>query len=155
MGLARDILTVTRDNRDCCRIGEKFTLQVQADVDCCVTLLDVGSSGNLSVLLLNHRVAAGQVASLSGPDDDHEWVVGGPAGVERIKAIFTRQPLAIAAAQALSPLVASGRSRDIVTRIKQVGRTLQQMPPDSWTDATCQFLVEHVVKRRPAAEHAR
>ncbi len=140
--LARDILTVTRHNRDCCRVGEKFTLQVQAELDCFVTLLDIGTSGKVCVLLLNHRVGGGEVVTLAGPDRSHEWVVGGPAGVERIKALFTRQPLALPAARPFSPLAASGRSRDIVTRIKQVGVTLEEMPSDCWTDATCQFVVE-------------
>jgi len=140
-GCTRDILTVTRDNRDVCSIGEKFTLQAQADVNCYVTLIDVGSSGAVCTLTLNHPIRGGDVVTLTGPDDRHEWVVGKPPGVERIKALFTRQPLALTAA-AFQPLAASGQTRDIVTRIKQVGSTLQAMPPDAWTDATCQFVVE-------------
>jgi hypothetical protein len=153
-GPARDILTVTRDNRDWCRIGEQFTLQVEADVDCYVTLLDVGTSGKVYILLVNHRIRGKDVVTLSGPDDRREWVVAGPAGTERIKALFTRRPLALPTAQPFSPLASSGQSRDIVTRIKQVGLTLEQMPPDSWTDATCQFLVEPE-QARGAPEEAR
>jgi hypothetical protein len=139
---ARDILTVTRDNRDCCRIGETFVLQAQADADCYLTLLDAGTTGNLYVLLLNHRLRGGEIATLDGPDKGHEWIVGGQPGVERIKAFFTRQPLTIAAAEPFSPLASTNRSRDILTRIKEVGMRLEQMPADSWTDATCQFIVE-------------
>jgi serine/threonine protein kinase len=138
----RDILTVTRDNRDRCRIGEEFFLHVQADVDCCVTLLDVGTSGKVSILLLNHRIPGGDVVTLSGPDANREWVVGGPAGIERIKALFTRQPLVLPAARPMSPVAPSGQSRDIVTRVKQLGVTLEKMPADGWTDATCQFVIE-------------
>ncbi len=142
VGLARDILTVTRDNRDCCRIGEKFALRVQADEDCYVTLLDVGTSKKVNFLLLNHRIRGGDIVALSGPDANREWVVGGPTGIERIKALFTREPLALSAARPFSPLAPSGRSRDIVTRVKQLGVTLEQMLPDCWTDATCQFVIE-------------
>ncbi len=141
VGLARDILTVTRDNRDCCRIGETFRLQVQADVDCYVTLLDVGTSGKMCVLLLNHHIHGGEVVALSGPDKNHEWVVGGPVGTERIKALFTRQPVGLSTLKPFSPLASSGRSRDIVARIKQVEVSLQRMPSNCWTDAMCQFVV--------------
>jgi hypothetical protein len=139
---SRDILTATRDNRDCCRIGDKFVLQVLADVDCHVTLLDVGTSGSVFVLLLNHPIRGGQVSTLSGPDEQREWIVGPPAGIERIKALFTRRQLTLDAARQFSPLATSGHSRDIVTRMKQVDVTLRQMAPDSWTDAICQFVVE-------------
>lgn len=139
---ARDILTVTRDNRDCCRIGEPFTLQAHADVDCYLTLLDCGTSGAVTVLLLNHRLRGGDVAMLSGPDERREWVVGEPPGIERIKAYFTRQQLVIDGVQPFSPLAVTGCSRDIVTRINDVAVRLEQMPGDSWTDATCQFVVE-------------
>ena len=138
----RDILTVTRDNRDCCRIGEKFELQSEVDVDAYLTLLDVGTSGKVHLLLLNHPLQAGKIAALAGPDEKREWVVGGPPGVERIKALFTRIPLALGAVQPFSPLAPEGRSRDIVTRIKAIGARLDRMPDDHWSDATCQFIVD-------------
>lgn len=141
-GVTRDILTVTRHNRDWFRIGEKFTLHVQADVDCHVTLLDIGTSGKVYVLLVNHPIRGGDVVTLSGPDKTHEWIVEGPAGTERVKALFTRQPLDLPAAKPFSPLVPSHRSRDIVTRIKKVGVALEEMSSDYWTDATCHFLIE-------------
>lgn len=140
--VTRDILTIARDSTDCCRIGEKITLQVRADVDCYVTLIDVGAGGNVFVLLLNHAIRGGTAATLDGPDDRHEWIVGGPAGIERIKAIFTRQPLALSGVEAFSPLARSGLTRDILLRMKQVDATLDTMAADTWTDAICQFLVE-------------
>ena len=139
----RDILSVPRDSRHCCRIGERFTLNAQADRPCYVTLLDVGTSGKIHLLLRNFWLPSGKPVSLTGPDEQLEWVVGGPTGIERIKAFFTVTPLAIlSGSEPFSPLTSSGSTRDILTRIKEVGKSLNEMPPDSWTDATCQFTVE-------------
>ncbi len=139
----RDIVTVPRDSRDCCRVGDRFTLNVQAAVDCYVTLIDVGTSGNVFLLLQNLPLRAGAPVTLCGPDEQQEWVVGEPPGIEQVKALFTRQPLQLfPQTAAFAPLAPSGNTRDIVTRIKQAGRRLQDMPADSWTDATCRFLVE-------------
>jgi hypothetical protein len=143
LGHTRDILTVARDSRDCCRIGERFTLSVQADVDCYVTLIDVGTSGAVVLLLQNRPLRANAPVALSGPDDQREWVVGAPAGVEQIKALFTKHPLALfPEIGQFQPLANSGHTRDIVTRIKRATAKLQEMPADSWVDAACRFLVE-------------
>jgi len=143
LGHTRDILTVARDSRDCCRIGERFTLSVQASVDCHVTLIDVGTSGAVVLLLQNLPLRANAPLVLSGPDDEREWVVGEPAGVEQIKALFTKHPLSLFPEMGhFQPLASPGHTRDIVTRIKHAAAKLQEMPADSWVDATCRFLVE-------------
>jgi hypothetical protein len=139
----RDILTVARDSRDCCRIGEQFALRVQANVDCYVTLIDVGTTGRVSVLLQNHPIRAGAPVALDGPDDRREWVVGGPTGIEQIKALFTRQPLVLSSSTApWGEPAALEDTRDILARIRCAGARLQEMPADAWTDATCRFLIE-------------
>jgi hypothetical protein len=139
----RDILTVARDSRDCCRIGDRFTLTVQASTDCYVTLIDVGTSGNVVLLLQNFPLRANAPVALSGPDDRREWLVGEPVGVEQIKALFTKHPLALfPEAGQFQPLTRTGHTRDIVTKIKQAAARLQEMPADSWVDAICRFSVE-------------
>jgi hypothetical protein len=139
----RDICTVPRNSRDCHQIGQEFTLNVQADQDCYLTLLDIGTSGNVALLLQNYRLHAGKPVQLSGPDAGHMWVVGGPPGVEQIKAIFTLQPVALfPGTPDFSLLAAAGRTRDLVTKARDAESTLSQLPPDSWTDALCQFVVE-------------
>ncbi len=139
----RDILTVARDSRDCCRIGEQFRLRVEADVDCYVTLIDVGTSGSVVLLLQNHPLRARTPVALSGPDERREWLVGGPAGVEQIKALFTKHPLELfPETGAFQPVSPRQHTRDIVTRIKRASAKLQDMPAGGWTDASCRFLVE-------------
>lgn len=58
-GATRDIFTVARHTRGSFRIGERLTLNVEVETDCYLTLLDVGTSGRVSLLLENHPVQAG------------------------------------------------------------------------------------------------
>jgi serine/threonine-protein kinase len=124
------------------RIGERFTLNVQVGRDCHLTLLDLGTSGNISVLLQNQPVSAGKSLRLAGPDCERDWVVGEPTGVERIKAFFTVQPLCLDPAS--SPLAACttpGHTRDVTVETKNASVTLDQMPADLWCEAMCEFTV--------------
>ena len=135
-------MTVSRNSKGSYRIGEKLTLNVQADQDCHLTLVDIGTSGNVSVLLQNHPVRARALQVLSGPDESHEWIISGPPGIERIKAFFTLEPLALfPGATNFTPLGPSRRTPDIVTILKNAGRTLGEMPSQLWTDAMCEFAV--------------
>ena len=79
---------MSRDSKDCHAVGETFTLKMQTERDGYLTLLDVGTSGNVYKLLENYPLQAG-VPTASGPDQSHEWVIGGPQGVEKLKAIVT------------------------------------------------------------------
>lgn len=136
----RDILTTDRNSRRCYRIGDKFSLNVHAERDCHLTLLDVGTSGAVRVLLHNYLLQGSRSVSLLGPDESREWLVGAPEGVECIKAFFTTEPLSLASAsQQIAP---DAPVRDVLTQLKSTGRELAQMPPESWTDASCEFVVE-------------
>ena len=138
----RDIVAVPRASKGAFRIGDRFTLNACADRDCHLTLLDMGTSGNVYVLLQNHPLRAGQAAALTGPDAGHEWLVGGPPGIERLKAFFTLEPLALfPGTGSFTPLSAERRTRDIVARIRNAGSTLGEMPPSAWADAACEFVV--------------
>ncbi len=133
----RDLMTVPRDSKDSYRIGEQFTLNVQAERDCYLTLLDVGTTGNVYVLLENHPLRAGAPASLSGPDESRRWVVGPLAGIERLKAFFTLQPVSLFPGTGLpAALGPAGQTSQIITKFDTAGSILRQMPPESWTDAT-------------------
>ena len=134
----RDICTVPRDSKGCYQIGAQFTLNVQTERDCYLWLLDVGTSGNVCVLLNNYRLRAGAPVTLSGPDQSHEWVISGPPGVERIKAMFTARPAGLfPGVDCYIPL----QPEEAVAKIEQAGAMLEGMPADSWTDAICQFAI--------------
>ena len=139
----RDLLTVARNSKACYQIGDRFTLNVQADRDCYLTLLDVGTSGRVFLLLDSHRLRAGDPVALSGPDREHAWIIGGPPGVERIKAVFTVRPGPLfPGADPFGPLEPGGDAEALLARINNAAVTLRQSPADSWTDAMCEFAVE-------------
>ena len=62
---------------------------------------------------------------------------------KQIKAFFTLEPLSVLhGVESFSPLAPQEATRDVVAKIESLGLALEQMPADSWTDATCQFVVE-------------
>jgi hypothetical protein len=142
---SRDIVTVPRTSRDWFRIGERFTLNAQSDRDCYLTLLDLGTSGQVCVLLENHRLRTGSPVALSGPDESREWLVGGPPGIERIRGFFTLQPLEVfAGVGPFALLDPQGRADKAIERLQSAGVALDRMPAGAWTDASCEFVVVEV-----------
>lgn len=77
--------------------GEQVALNVKADQDVYVTVLDVGTSGKVHIIFPNrfqqdNRVAAGQVVQIPDPQANFAFQVQGPAGAELIKVIATQGP---------------------------------------------------------------
>lgn len=112
--------------------GDRLRLEVQADRAGYITLLDVGPTGNLN-LLFPEPSAATLVARHGAVVDDVQ--LAPPAGRERLAALWSRQPLALAPRD-LASLAASGTrvstpylgTRDVL-RVRQ---TLDAMPPGDW-----------------------
>jgi hypothetical protein len=80
------------------QIGDKVTFYFRADHDSYVNLIDVGSSGQVSVLFPNRHhpdnfVKANRIYTIPEEDSGFSIFVQGPPGLERIKAIATQQPL--------------------------------------------------------------
>ena len=79
-------------------IGEKLTVNFKADRDCYVTLVDVGTSGNVYILFPNrfssgNKVKANEVYSVPDKGDGYKITVNGPPGTEIVKAIATLKPI--------------------------------------------------------------
>ena len=79
------------------QIGETLTFNLKTDVDSYVTLMDIGSSGNATVIFPNayHRdnfVRGGVTYQIPAVDYGFKFDVQGPPGLERIKAIATVRP---------------------------------------------------------------
>ena len=109
------------------KIGEPLHITVQPEADAYITVLNVGSSGRVAVLLPNHhqrntKVAAGSRVTI--PAEGARWSikVGGPKGVDIIKVIATSEPLSLreidelARASEAQPLLTLGRSAGDVYR---------------------------------------
>lgn len=138
----RDIVTSARDRASCFRVGDSFALHAFADRDCYLTLVDIGTSGRVSLLLCGLPLIANRAVTLAGPDASTAWFVGGPPGTELIKAFFTVQPLTLfPGVEQFEPLVPKPSTRDILCRLQDAGTTLESMTPDSWTDACLRFEV--------------
>lgn len=139
----RDIATVSRKSKGCYRVGDEFTLNVQAESNCYLTLVNIGTSGKVYVLLKDYALFAGAPVALAGPDESRQWVIGGPPGVEQIKAFFSHDPCDLfPGAEWFTPLVPGDRPADVIATLRNAGAMLEQMPVHAWTDAMAEFVVE-------------
>lgn len=80
------------------KIGEKLTVNFKTDRDCYVTLVDVGTSGNVHILFPNrfsvgNKVKTNETYSVPGKDDGYKITVNGPPGTEIVRAIATLKPI--------------------------------------------------------------
>lgn len=75
--------------------GEEVILTFQADRDCYVTIMDLGTSGRIVRLWPNdlcgndNLVTASVPRQFPGPGDQFRYTIAGPAGMERIVAYAT------------------------------------------------------------------
>ena len=82
-------------------IGDTLTIYFQSDKDCYVSLLDIGTSGKMTLLFPNsfykdNFIKAGKTYSIPGDFFGFRINVSGPAGIERIKVIATPEPFPLA-----------------------------------------------------------
>ena len=79
-------------------IGDVLSITASVDNDCWLTLLDIGSSGKITVLLPNryqpdNHVKANTPIHVPAAISSYLIQVGGPPGTETIKALATLEPL--------------------------------------------------------------
>ena len=110
-------------------IGETLRISVRPREEAYLTVLNVGSSGRTAVLFPNHfqretLVRAGQIVRI--PDHDAGWKidVAGPAGVEVIKVIASKQPLKLAELQKLAGASPDQPLLTLERTAEEVGRDL-------------------------------
>jgi hypothetical protein len=126
------------DNHDLIyRIGQHLRVFVRPNETAYITVLNVGSSGRVSVIYPNYyqkdaRVRGGQTVAIPANYADWKIEVSGPPGVELIKVIASREPLDLPELQKLArtsqdaPVLSLGRSgedvaRDLVPQLKRPG----------------------------------
>ena len=76
------------------KIGDKIRILFRPDRDCYLTLINLGTSGKLTVLFPNfycvdNSVIADRTYAIPGADYPFEYELTGPRGIERIKAVAT------------------------------------------------------------------
>jgi hypothetical protein len=127
------------------RLGDRLRFEFTASADGHVTLIDVGTSGAVVVLRPNAwgrdtAVEGERVYSLpSAAAPEFDYQLAGRLGVERIKALLTRQPL-------LSGLLLpeGGRALRRLTEeeLERLVTAVEHLPATDWAAAVCAFQIE-------------
>jgi Domain of unknown function (DUF4384) len=83
------------------KVGETVKVGFEAPRDGYVTLVNVGTSGRITILYPNayapdHAVKAGRTYFVPAPGDPYELTLGGPEGVELVYAVFTTSAIRFA-----------------------------------------------------------
>jgi len=80
------------------RVGDRLTLSFETNRDAFLTIVNVGSSGEVAILFPNrfsggHGVKAGRTYRVPEATDNYELELKGPPGVELVYALLTLKPV--------------------------------------------------------------
>lgn len=142
---ARDIKVAAKSDY---RVGDKIVVRFRSSRDCHLTLLNVGTSGKLTILFPNalhrdNRIRADQDYEIPGPDYGFEYQLQGPPGVEKLKAVATVEDIALlessfdADGGFFRTVAPATGARDIAVVRKKVAA----LPAAQWAEAACEFHV--------------
>lgn len=128
------------------QIGDRVNVCFEANRECYLTLLNVGTSGKLTVLFPNgmhpqNRIPAGERHEIPGDSYGFEYVLEGPPGTERLKAVATLSPVPLLETS-FAPdgslflqEAPSAAARDIAV----VKERTKQLSPTEWAEAHLEF----------------
>ena len=115
------------------RVGERLSFSFETNRDAFLTIVNVGSSGEVTILFPNrfsggHGVKAGRTYRIPEVSDSYELELKGPPGVELVYALLTLKPVLFLAtdfpsAGAVFPSTAdrvSRVTRDINVAVKSI-----------------------------------
>ena len=135
-------------------IGDKLVLTFKSNQDCYLSILDFTPSGKILVLfpnkwVQNAQVKAGQVVRIPAEGQKFSMKVGGPAGVDVIKAIATNQETQILDPenqQLMGPFSVLKdvrvATRDILLVEEEDGKTDEKKQPLKWAAASLAVLTK-------------
>ena len=130
-------------------IGDVLNVTATVDQDCCLTLLDIGSSGNIIVLFPNKHQPDNHLRAgipIQIPAAGYKIRVGGPAGTETIKAIATLEPLefselSMADVQAIFNALDGSGSGTFTHSLTSKDLFIEPEPAVGWAEASVHFRV--------------
>jgi len=145
---ARDIAVTAKKKKAGYRTGQKIVVGFRASRDCYLTLLNIGTSGKLTVLFPNslhpdNFIQAGRDYRLPEADDDFEYVLQGPAGMEKLKAVATLKQVALLESN-FAPDGSLFRTVDAASGARDIGivqKKVATVPTAEWAEAACEFSV--------------
>ena len=130
------------------RVGDAIGVGFRASRDCYLTLLNLGTSGGLTILFPNaHQrenfVRSGDPYHIPAADSGFEFRLQGPPGTERLKAVATLSKVLLLESHfapdgaIFDTRPASATPRDIAV----VQRRVERLQPQAWAEATTEFTV--------------
>lgn len=139
-------------------VDELVTFMFEADRDCYVTLIDIGTSGKVYRLFPNefqesNKVEKGKTYTIPQEQSNFALRIQGPEGVEFVKAIATLEPL-----KSIEKAEFQGKGNflemvDPALTIKDIGLELAQQEGKNWAEAEVSFKI--VPKDKASQEQTR
>ncbi len=136
----RDIAVIPRY-----MVGDKINLYFRAEKECYLTLINYGTSGKLTVLLPNalsqdNFIKGNRIYAIPGQDYPFDYILSGPPGTERIKAIATTRKinlidLTYKKGEVFS--ISNAAARDI----NVVAKNIKSAALEGWAVTECEFEV--------------
>jgi hypothetical protein len=145
---ARDVAVTAKKKKAGYRTGQKIVVGFRATQDCYLTLLNLGTSGKLTVLFPNslhpdNFIRAGQDYRIPDAGDDFEYELQGPPGVEKLKAVATLKKVVLLESN-FAPDGSLFRTVDAVCGARDicvVQKKIAAVPEADWAESACEFSV--------------
>ena len=137
----------TLDGKRRFRVGDEVEFRFRANKDAYVTLVDVGTSGKVSVIFPNkwhkdNAVKANKWYRIPPRQADYMFAVKGPKGVNHIKAIATLDKFDFWPEDFLSKGEGPfDELKDPEKAIKDIGIRLKKRDKEGWTETEGEFIV--------------
>jgi hypothetical protein len=141
------------DKKETLFLGDRIKVEVSANSECYLTLLNLGAGGNLAVLLPNKwwpkvQLAPNQAVQIPPPvGSEFAFRLTGPVGTERLKAVVTKKPILLHVRNYPPPKDRNGKPdakdepvkpEDILLELRS---KLASMPETDWSAADLVFEV--------------
>ena len=138
--------------------GEEIKFFFKCNKDCYLTLLDIGTSGQVTILFPNqyqtdNKVKAGEICSIPGEDAQYVCRAKGPPGEEVVKAIATLDKTTLYEEEDVKPSTPKKpfsefkESEELVAR--DIVIALKPVDSKKWTDAEIVIKIVEEQKHEP------
>lgn len=121
-------------------IGETVTFFFKSNRDCYINLIDIGTSGNVTIIYPNkydqNNFIKANVTYQVPRTGTFQFTTTGPAGSEMVKAIATLKKINVfnlQGARQAGPFKAFGQTKGVMVA-KDIQVTLNQVPTRQWTE---------------------
>jgi len=130
------------------KIGESVKIEFESEKDCYLTLIDIGTSGRVHIIMPNslnidNFVRGGRTILYPEGSWDVAAIIQGPVGTERIKAFVTLDPVNLFDIDLRDPVslfytISEERLPDKLSKLK---RKLDELDGMRWADALVEFRI--------------